>query len=427
MRGQAESEELFNKDGDMLDRYGYKIPEHLHEDYEEWVTSTKDASKRRGEEYAAILYTLAEPYFDVNAEELFKKGIPPAMRRCMYLQATGVGNVIAHNRGRYDEILSLRSGVEEESLSARNSIANDVTRTFRSNVWLSNERGETRLKNILTVYARYNRQVGYNQSMSYIVLGFLLLEFTDEEAFWMLDHVIREVLPDYFDAGMTGLLADIEVLDYYIRAKLPQLHSFFLRNFIEPQVYASPLFACMYVGYLPYETLFRMWDRIMFSGALELFRSALKFFFAIEASLLRTDHMDLDVIMKQLIQGHLNLFNSDFVLGRMPGKQELKPGHLRLRRMRVRERNRAKTEPPSADALHSSNPLARSNSAAMHRPSVFAKLPDLMSPSESSDEEGEDESDTPRPSAPASSSRVRSAPTVYTTSPRSPVDGKERR
>jgi len=381
LRANSGSGEIFDSNGDMQDRYGYKIPETLLPQYTDWLEATKDENKRRSESEAnaPILYSLSQPYFDFHAEQLFRDGVPPSLRRSLYLQVTGVGNTIARNRGRYDSILAARGDDQEESNSAREQISRDIKRTFTGNARLSNDNALAKLSNILKVYARYNRQVGYSQSMSFIVLGLLLLEFSEEEAFWMLEYMLS-LMPDCYDKELSGMKADVEMIEYYVRAKLPRLHAYFLRNFVDANFYAFPMLMCFYVGYLPYETLFRLWDRIMYKGAIELFRSCLKFLFHMQEKLIALGTRDIDEIMPAIIEAHLNLFDADAALGKMPGNQRMESGQITLRRMRIRERNRLSHMSVNTNAVFSMNPLGRSSpTLSRNSPSGLRKSVSLKS------------------------------------------------
>ena len=52
LRSNSGSGEIFDSNGDMQDRYGYKIPETLLPQYTDWLEATKDENKRRSESEA---------------------------------------------------------------------------------------------------------------------------------------------------------------------------------------------------------------------------------------------------------------------------------------------------------------------------------------------------------------------------------------
>jgi len=334
------------RDEGVYDRYGCIIPEEIIQEFLDWREKTLLDNQRKRDEYANIISSLSEPYTDFKLRRLFWSGLPPESRRGLWLQVTGVGSTLRANAGRYAELLSAANERDEqrETNSARASIGADILRTFGRNCRIREERMDEKLKNVLTAYARYNRFIGYAQSMNVVTSAFLLLDFSEEEAFWMLNHVVCNLLPDVYDREVLGVVADCEVLEYYVRAKLPHLHAFMLRNDFGVGDFWPSMLMCMYVGHVPYETLYRLWDRVMYGGALELFRAALKFLAYVERKVTATDGADLDVIRAVLKSAHMELVDPALALSVMPGRQKMESGQLHMRRMRTRERIRVTKE-----------------------------------------------------------------------------------
>uniref|UniRef100_A0A0D3JZ69 Rab-GAP TBC domain-containing protein n=1 Tax=Emiliania huxleyi (strain CCMP1516) TaxID=280463 RepID=A0A0D3JZ69_EMIH1 len=65
--------------------------------------------------------------------------------------------------------------------------------------------------------------MGYTQSLNFLA-AFLLLQLPARAAFWLLECVIERLLPSYFTAQLTGVLADTRTLDALV-ASHPQLHA----------------------------------------------------------------------------------------------------------------------------------------------------------------------------------------------------------
>lgn len=346
--------------GDVRDLYGHIVPDHLHQEYIDWRRDSSQKNAARSREFASILSSTSEPYLDFDLSRLFRMGIPPHMRRLMWLQITGVGNKIARNQGYYESLKQAREGTESDS--ARDQIGRDLQRTFGSNTSMQTEQSREKLGVVLRCYARHDRSIGYCQSMNFLVSALLLLDFSEEEAFWMLDHIVS-LMPDCYSRDLLGMRADMEALTYYMRSKVPNVHNFFLRHGdISADLYAMPMIMCWYVGYVPYETMFRIWDRIMYGGVLELFRSALKLFSFLESHILAAEGCDMTDIMNTVAEGHLSLIDPDAALAKMPGVQRMEPGELSMRRMRIRERmyaTREKTRSPIA--TQSGSPVSSRN------------------------------------------------------------------
>lgn len=309
----------------------------MHEEFLAFRKASEKDVIEKIQRYSEILECHSVPYYDLDAARLFREGIPPLMRRAVWLQITGVGAKIRRERGVYLSLLESEENSDDSGV-ARKQIEIDLDRTFGNNSKMNNEATKTAMYNILWCYSRHNRSVGYCQSMMFIVSALLLVEFSEEEAFWMLDYIIS-MMPDCYDATLSGTAADTKVLSYYIEKKLPRLHEYLTSRNVDNSLYLTPMLMCLYVGYVPYETMFRVWDRIMFNGILELFRSALKFLNFIQEKIIAENlNCDENVeICQSIVRLHQLLVDADGALAIMPGKQEMEHGQLQFRRMRFRD------------------------------------------------------------------------------------------
>ncbi|XP_058215508.1 uncharacterized protein LOC131326668 isoform X2 [Rhododendron vialii] len=137
-----------------------------------------------------------------------------------------------------------RVGVPEKW---RRQIEKDLPRTFPGHPALD-ENGRSSLRRVLLAYARHNPSVGYCQAMNFFA-GILLLMMPEENAFWTLVGIID----DYFDG-------------------------YYSEEMIESQVawVSGPWFLSIFVNMLPWESVLRIWDVLLFEGnRVMLFRTAL--------------------------------------------------------------------------------------------------------------------------------------------------------
>ena len=358
---------FFDLQGNVRDAYGYVVPEALQLNYMQWRIRTAPEAQKRGELFAHINDSPRFAYFDTDIQTLFKEGVPTHLRRPMWLQITGVGARIANNRGRYAALLA-RAEQDKSSkfYKDRTAIELDMERTFGENSKLNTAETVAKLRNVMLAYAKHNREFGYAHSMNFIVSALLLVNLTEEEAFWMFDYLMS-MMPNCYDREFSGVVADIEVLDYYMEAKLKKLHEFLQTHRVYKEMYLTQMFMCLYVGYVPYEMMLCLWDRIMYGGIVELFRSALKFLNFIQAKIVVKKGADSVTIADAIISEHQALINPHEALALMPGSQPLEAGQLQFRRMRYREINKMKkremrelTQISSrpADAEQSSNSIA---------------------------------------------------------------------
>lgn len=79
------------------------------------------------------------------------------------------------------------------------------------------------LRRVLIAFSLYSPNIGYCQSLNYLV-GILLLFMEEEKAFWMLVTIIHDYLPEnMYDVTMEGANVDQAVLMILIMEKMPQI------------------------------------------------------------------------------------------------------------------------------------------------------------------------------------------------------------
>jgi hypothetical protein len=90
--------------------------------------------------------------------------------------------------GAYEELLEKSNEFKDDDHATLNQINLDLNRTYPNHPFYSEEYGrlgQSVLKKALRAYAMYNTEVGYTQSINF-VMGFILIVNggRDEEAFW---------------------------------------------------------------------------------------------------------------------------------------------------------------------------------------------------------------------------------------------------
>ena len=84
--------------------------------------------------------------------------------------------------------------------------------------------GESALRRVLQAFALHTPDVGYCQSLNFVV-GMMLIFMGEEDAFWLLVTVVERLLPpDYYTKSMVGTYADQFVLAHIIKKCLPKIH-----------------------------------------------------------------------------------------------------------------------------------------------------------------------------------------------------------
>ncbi|XP_018630586.1 uncharacterized protein [Nicotiana tomentosiformis] len=156
----------------------------------------------------------------------------------------------------------------------RKQIEKDLPRTFPGHPALD-ENGRNSLRRLLIAYARHNPDVGYCQAMNFFA-GILLLMMPEENAFWALVGIIDEYFDGCYSQEMIESQVDQLVFEELVRERFPKLVNHL--DYLGMQVawISGPWFLSIFVNVLPWESVLRVWDVLLFEGnRVMLFRTAL--------------------------------------------------------------------------------------------------------------------------------------------------------
>ncbi|KAA3464750.1 gtpase-activating protein [Gossypium australe] len=107
--------------------------------------------------------------------------------------------------------------------------------------------------------------------------GLLLLMMPEENAFWTLVGIIDDYFDGYYTEEMIESQVDQLVFEELMRERFPKLGSSHL-DYLGVQVtwLSAPWFFFIFINILPWESVLRIWDVILFEGnRVMLFRTAL--------------------------------------------------------------------------------------------------------------------------------------------------------
>ncbi|KAI8369369.1 rab-GTPase-TBC domain-containing protein [Radiomyces spectabilis] len=143
------------------------------------------------------------------------------------------------------------------------------------------------LQRVLLAFSIYSPHIGYCQSLNYLVGFFLLFVDSEEEAFWLLQVVVYDYLPEnVYDVTMEGANIDQTVLMLMISEKMPEIwakiaggSSFWTceqTDGLPPiTLVTSHWFLTLFINILPVETVLRIWDCFFMEGYHIMFQVAL--------------------------------------------------------------------------------------------------------------------------------------------------------
>ncbi|XP_020591443.1 rab GTPase-activating protein 1 isoform X2 [Phalaenopsis equestris] len=226
-------------------------------------------------------------------EFLVSGGLPMALRGEIWQAFTGIGK--RRVEGYYQNLLALETRTVEsnevdfssndasdvpkksnvsQSEKWKRQIEKDLPRTFPGHPALD-EDGRNTLRQLLTAYARHNPSVGYCQAMNFFA-GLLLLLMPEENAFWTLTAIIDDYFDGYYSEEMIEAQVDQLVLEELVRERFPKLLNHLDYLGLEVAWIAGPWFLSIFVNMLPWESVLRIWDVLLFEGnRVMLFRTAL--------------------------------------------------------------------------------------------------------------------------------------------------------
>ncbi|KAG0185798.1 hypothetical protein DFQ28_008759 [Apophysomyces sp. BC1034] len=286
------------------DRYGFKLPV-------QWVTV--EHLRRVENHYQHVLQCqsvkwrqfLTEndnqwPSKSPKLKRYVRKGIPQALRGQAWMHYSGAKAKMDLQPTLYDELVR-----EANTMNSQNEyvdmIQRDLHRTFPDNIRFCcavlAEDGSTlmdpeanqelqKLRRVLLAFTLYSPDIGYCQSMNFLV-GYFLLFVTEAEAFWLLVATVHDHFPkSMFDQTMEGAHIDQAVLMMLVYEKMPGVWNRIASrrcfweceqtdNLPPSTLVTSHWFLTLFVNILPIETVLRVWDCLYTEGYEVVFRVAL--------------------------------------------------------------------------------------------------------------------------------------------------------
>ncbi|XP_071831280.1 uncharacterized protein [Apostichopus japonicus] len=252
---------------------------------------------------------------------LLKRGVPPEMRRDVWRALLGCEQLRSTSSFSYQECIRairlqlVELGVSEYSLNIHNhelweagngnenvegtihkpakmghlialktlrQIIVDVDRTFPTHRLFmgrdtSAKEGHASLFRLLSAYSIYNSEVGYCQGMSYIA-GMLLMQMaSEEESFWAMVALFEKpkYLSGYFDSSLQRIQNHSAIFQKLLLQRYPKLGKHFISLDVNPLMFVTPWFMCLFTSMPCWETVLAIWDLLLLDGISTIFRVAL--------------------------------------------------------------------------------------------------------------------------------------------------------
>ena len=186
-------------------------------------------------------------------------GIPSELRAEAWMLLSGAQQRMDAQPTLYQRLLAQTSTrpTGEHSRPSRQSVEDtielDVLRTFPEHPRLTQE-FTGKLRRVLLAYARRNPEVSYCQGMNFVAASVLLFVESEEAAFWLLSHLVEEILPDHYVQSMIGHTVDRQVIEQLVELHLPALAAHLRTLSLSMPFVTTHWFLCLFVTALPSET-----------------------------------------------------------------------------------------------------------------------------------------------------------------------------
>ena len=134
--------------------------------------------------------------------------------------------------------------------------------------------GRRELFDVLRAYSLYNPKDGYCQAQA-PVAALLLMNMPEEEAFWTLVSICDRYIQGYYSPNMKTIQMDADILFGLLKKASPSAHKHLAKQEIEPLMYMTEWFLCVFSRTLPWSSVLRIWDMFMCEGIKIVFKVGL--------------------------------------------------------------------------------------------------------------------------------------------------------
>ncbi|XP_026064236.1 TBC1 domain family member 10A-like [Carassius auratus] len=200
-----------------------------------------------------------------------RKGIPSSLRAKAWQLLSNSQELLESNPGKFDELEQ-----EEGDPKWLDIIEKDLHRQFPFHEMFAARggHGQQDLYRILKAYTIYRPDEGYCQAQA-PVAAVLLMHMPAEQAFWCLVQICEKYVPGYYSAGLEAIQLDGEIFFSLLRRVCPMAYRHLKKFKIDPILYMTEWFMCIFSRTLPWSCVLRVWDMFFCEGVKIVFRVGL--------------------------------------------------------------------------------------------------------------------------------------------------------
>ncbi|XP_072549870.1 TBC1 domain family member 10B [Salminus brasiliensis] len=200
-----------------------------------------------------------------------RKGIPSSLRARAWQLLSNSEELLKSNPGKFEELER-----EQGDPKWLDIIEKDLHRQFPFHEMFAARggHGQQDLYRILKAYTIYRPDEGYCQAQA-PVAAVLLMHMPAEQAFWCLVQICERYLPGYYSAGLEAIQLDGEIFFSLLRRVCPMAYRHLKKFKIDPILYMTEWFMCIFSRTLPWASVLRVWDMFFCEGVKIVFRVGL--------------------------------------------------------------------------------------------------------------------------------------------------------
>ncbi|KAJ8250864.1 hypothetical protein GJAV_G00214080 [Gymnothorax javanicus] len=200
-----------------------------------------------------------------------RKGIPSSLRARAWQLLSNSAELLDSNPGKVQELER-----EQGDPKWLDIIEKDLHRQFPFHEMFAARggHGQQDLFRILKAYTVYRPEEGYCQAQA-PVAAVLLMHMPAEQAFWCLVQICEKYLPGYYSAGLEAIQLDGEIFFALLRRVCPMAYRHLKKFKIDPILYMTEWFMCIFSRSLPWACVLRVWDMFFCEGVKVVFRVGL--------------------------------------------------------------------------------------------------------------------------------------------------------
>ncbi|KAJ8364412.1 hypothetical protein SKAU_G00132430 [Synaphobranchus kaupii] len=200
-----------------------------------------------------------------------RKGIPSSLRAKAWQLLSNSKELLDSNPGKFEELER-----EQGDHKWLDIIEKDLHRQFPFHEMFAARggHGQQDLYRILKAYTVYRPEEGYCQAQA-PVAAVLLMHMPAEQAFWCLVQICDKYLPGYYSAGLEAIQLDGEIFFSLLRRVCPMAYRHLKKFKIDPILYMTEWFMCIFSRSLPWSCVLHVWDMFFCEGVKVVFRVGL--------------------------------------------------------------------------------------------------------------------------------------------------------